>query len=99
MNNVEDKFKLKMKRASAYAALQNPNYEDYSLLDKDADDWLTRWNFLLRFGFCWYSLGIVALPRIIVTLCFLPETAPLVLGTRGVYFYFIMGYYSITVHH
>tara|TARA_R110000851_G_scaffold127275_1_gene259234 strand:+ start:449 stop:670 length:222 start_codon:yes stop_codon:yes gene_type:complete len=44
MNKVEDKFKLKMKRASAYAALQNPNYEDYSLLDKDADDWLTRLN-------------------------------------------------------
>ena len=44
MNNVEDKFKLKMKRASAYAALQNPNYEDYSLLDKDADVWLTRLN-------------------------------------------------------
>ena len=44
MNKVEDKFKLKMKRASAYAALQNPNYEDYSLLDKDADVWLTRLN-------------------------------------------------------
>ncbi len=44
MNKVEEKFKLKMKRASAYAALQNPNYEDYSLLDKDADDWLTRLN-------------------------------------------------------
>ena len=44
MNKVEDKFKLKMKRASAYASLQNPNYEDYSLLDKDADDWLTRLN-------------------------------------------------------
>ena len=44
MNKVEDKFKLKMKRASAYASLQNPNYEDYSLLDKDADDWLTRFN-------------------------------------------------------
>lgn len=44
MNKVEEKFKLKMKRASAYAALQNPNYEDYSLLDKDADVWLTRLN-------------------------------------------------------
>ena len=57
------------------------------------------WNFLLRFCFCCYSLGIVALPRITVTLCFLPETAPLVLVTRGVYFCFIMSYYWFTVHH
>ena len=42
MNKVEEEFKLRMKRASA--SLQNPNYEDHSLLDKDADEWLTRLN-------------------------------------------------------
>ena len=56
-------------------------------------------NFLLRFRLRCYSLGIVTLPRIIVTLCFLPETAPLVLLTRGVSFCFIMSYCWFTVHH
>ena len=38
------KFKLIMKKASAYKALVDPDYEDYSILDKDADEWLNRLN-------------------------------------------------------
>ena len=43
------KFKLMrskyyMKKASAYKALVDPDYEDYSILDKDADEWLNRLN-------------------------------------------------------
>ena len=49
MNKIQKQFKLRMKKASAYASLRDPNYEDLSILDRDADVWLSRLNIPVKY--------------------------------------------------
>ena len=49
MNKIQKQFKLRMQKASAYASLRDPNYEDLSILDRDADVWLSRLNIPVKY--------------------------------------------------